>query len=212
MLAAGAAEAIEQIAGDVIAALHRDLLDGVGHVFDRDGDEAFGDLFGGFAGLIGGEGVKCGAHGVSIERLILIGAENGGEEIGLQLAEHDIGVGDGERAAAAIAGGAGIGAGRIRAGAEAAFPRMQDRAATGSHGVNAHHRRANADAGNLGVEGALVVAVIMGDIGGGAAHVEADDLVEAGKSRGLDHADNAAGRAGQDGVLAAEHVGCCQAA
>jgi hypothetical protein len=36
VLAAGAAEAVERVAGDVIAALHRDLLDGVGHVLDGD--------------------------------------------------------------------------------------------------------------------------------------------------------------------------------
>ena len=46
VLAAGAAEAVEQIARHVIAALDGDFLDGVGHVFDGDGDEAFGDLLG----------------------------------------------------------------------------------------------------------------------------------------------------------------------
>jgi hypothetical protein len=56
------------------------------------------------------------------------------------------------------------------------------------------------------LEGALVVAVAMGDIGRGAAHVEADDLVEARKPCRLDHADDAAGRAGQDRILALEHV------
>eukprot|EP01035_Chromulina_nebulosa_P000828 gene827-1122_t len=37
MLAAGAAETVEQIARNVIAALHGDFLDGVRHVLDRDG-------------------------------------------------------------------------------------------------------------------------------------------------------------------------------
>ena len=45
VLAAGAAEAVERIARHVIAALHRDLLDRVRHVLDRDLDEAVGDLF-----------------------------------------------------------------------------------------------------------------------------------------------------------------------
>ena len=48
MLAAGAAEAVERIARHVIAALDRNLLDRVGHVLDRDLDEAVGDLFGRF--------------------------------------------------------------------------------------------------------------------------------------------------------------------
>ena len=33
---------LRQVAGDVIASLHRYLLDGVGHVLDCDGDEALG--------------------------------------------------------------------------------------------------------------------------------------------------------------------------
>ena len=45
MLPAGAAERIERIVGDVIAALHRDVLDRIRHVLDRDVDEAVGDLF-----------------------------------------------------------------------------------------------------------------------------------------------------------------------
>jgi hypothetical protein len=48
VLAAGAAEAVQRIACDIIAALHRNLLDRVGHVLYRDLDEAVGDLFGRF--------------------------------------------------------------------------------------------------------------------------------------------------------------------
>ena len=182
VLAAGAAEAVEQIFGDVVAALHRDLLDGVGHVLDGDGDEALGDRFGRAAVAdLCGQGGETLAHHRGVERLVLAGAEDRREEIGLQLAEHDVGVGDGERAAAPVAGGTGIGAGRIRPGLEAPGLEMQDRAAAGGDGVDAHHRRADAHAGDLGVEGALVVAVVMGDVGRGAAHVEADDLAEAGE-------------------------------
>ena len=46
MLAAGAAEGVQRIAGDVVAALDRDLLDRLGHVGDRDLDEAVRDLLG----------------------------------------------------------------------------------------------------------------------------------------------------------------------
>ena len=46
MLAAGTAKAVEQILGDIVASLHGDLLDGVGHVLDGDGDEALGDGLG----------------------------------------------------------------------------------------------------------------------------------------------------------------------
>ena len=46
MLAAGAAEALQRVAGDVVAARDRDLLDRVGHVADGDVDEALGHLLG----------------------------------------------------------------------------------------------------------------------------------------------------------------------
>ena len=52
----------------------------------------------------------------------------------------------------------------------------------------------------------------MRDVGRGAAHVEADHLVEAGRGRGPRHADDAARRAGQDRVLAAEARGIGQPA
>ena len=45
VLAARRAEAVERIARHVVAALDRDLLDGVRHVLDRDADEAVGDRF-----------------------------------------------------------------------------------------------------------------------------------------------------------------------
>src|SRR3546814_2040541 len=44
VLAAGAAEAVERVLGDIVAALHGDLLDGVGHVLHGDAQEALGDL------------------------------------------------------------------------------------------------------------------------------------------------------------------------
>ncbi len=115
-----------------------------------------------------------------------------------------------ERAAAAVAGRARVGAGRVRADAKASGLEMQDRAAAGRHRVDAHHRRAHAHAGDLRVEGALVLAVIVRNVGRGAAHVEADHLVEAGEPCRSDHADHATGRTGQQRVLALEHVGSRQ--
>ena len=43
VLAAGAAEALQRVAGDVVAARDRDLLDRVGHAADGDVEEAVGD-------------------------------------------------------------------------------------------------------------------------------------------------------------------------
>ena len=151
-------------------------------------------------------------HRVGVERLVLVRAENLREEIGDELADQHVGVGDGERPAAAVAFRAGIGAGGIRADAEARAVEMQDRAAAGRDRVDEHHRRAHAHARDLGLEGALVFAVVVRHVGRGAAHVEADQVLEAGLAAGLGHADHAAGGAGQDRVLALEQLGGGEAA
>ena len=212
MLAAGAAEAVERIAGHVMAALDRNLLDRIGHVLDRDLDEAVGDLFGAarpaWALLVhlASQRGEAGAHGVGVERLVLLRPENLRKEIRHQLADHDIGVGHRERPAAAVAGRPRIGAGAVRPDPEPRAVEMQHRSAAGRDRVDQHHRRAHAHARDLGLEGALIFAVEMRHVGRGAAHVEADQPVEAGFAAGLRHPDHAAGRPGQDRVLALEQV------
>ena len=122
----------------------------------------------------------------------------------LDFAEHDVGVGHGERPAAPVAGRTGVGAGAVRPDAVFRAVEMQDGAAAGRHGVNLHHRRAHPHPGDQGFERALVFAGIVGHVGRGAAHVEADQLAEAGHLRCAHRADDAAGRAGQDRILALE--------
>ncbi len=112
VLAAGAAEAIERVARDVIAARDRNLLDRLGHLGDRDGEESVGDrLRLPPVADLARQGLEALAHDLLIERLVAARAEHLGEEIGDQLARHQIGVGDRERTAAAIGSGSGIGAG-----------------------------------------------------------------------------------------------------
>ncbi|MCY1238888.1 hypothetical protein D9M72_516470 [compost metagenome] len=89
---------------------------------------------------------------------------------------------------------------------------MQDRAAAGSDGVDQHHRRTHAHAGHFGLEGAFIFAVEMRDVGGGSAHVKADDAVETCGFTGLGKTDDTAGRTGEDRVLALEHLGRGEAA
>ena len=89
---------------------------------------------------------------------------------------------------------------------------MQDGAAAGCHCVDAHHRRAHANTRDLGLELTFELARVVRYVGRGAAHVEADDLVEAAHLGGAHGADDAAGRAGQDRVLALEAVGFGQPA
>ncbi len=130
----------------------------------------------------------------------------------LDLADADIRVGHRQRPAAAVAGRAGVGPRAVRPDAQPRPVEMQDRAATRRHRVDRHHRRAHAHAGHLGLERALEPAGVQRDVGRGAAHVEADDVVQPGHRRGARGADDAAGRARQDRVLALEGVRLRQAA
>ena len=130
----------------------------------------------------------------------------------LDLAEHDVGIGHGQRPAAPVAGRPGIGPGAVRPDAVFRAVEMQDRAAAGRHRVDLHHRRAHAHAGDQGLERPLVFAGIVGDIGRRAAHVETDQLPEAGHFGRAHRADDAAGRAGQDRILALEAARVGQAA
>ncbi len=147
-----------------------------------------------------------------VQRLVAVRAEDGGEMRRLDLADHDVGVGDRQRPAAAVAGRAGIGARAVRPDAEARAVEMQQRAAARRDRVDRHHRRPDAHAGDLGLERTLERAVVQRHVGAGAAHVEADDAVEPGRLRGARRADDAARRPGQDRVLAAERGGVRQAA
>ena len=81
---------LQRVAGDVVAALHRDLLDRVGHVLDRDLDEAVGDLFrrASAADLFAPVSANASLHRVGVERLVLLGPEDLREEIGDELADH----------------------------------------------------------------------------------------------------------------------------
>ena len=213
VLAARAAETLQGVVGHVIAALHGDFLDGVGHVLDGDADEAFRHFFGraGVASLRC-ERRKALPHGVHIEGLVAAGAEDLGEEGGVQLAHHHIGVCDRQRAAAPIAARAWISASGIGADDKATRIRMEDRAAARRHRMDEHHGRANAHARDFGFKRALEFAVVMGDIRGGAAHVEADDPRQAREFGGLHTADDPACGAGQNGVAALEQVGVGQPA
>ena len=76
-----------------------------------------------------------------------------GEIGGVEIAEHDRGVGDGRLgAAAAIAGGAGLGAGRARADAQATRAvDPGDAAAAGAQRHDVEHRHAHAVLADRGV-------------------------------------------------------------
>jgi hypothetical protein len=88
VLAAGAAEAGEHVAADIVASGDRHLLNGVGHVVDGDGKKSLSDrghvqtLAGGRRDLIG-EFVELPADDVQVEALVAVGAEHGRKVGGL---------------------------------------------------------------------------------------------------------------------------------
>src|SRR5438874_1523539 len=119
MLATGAAEATERVAGHVIAALHGDMLDGIGHVLHGDGQKPVRDLLRRPSGAGRGRDLlrqrgKFHSHCFAVKRLVLVRAEDRRKEVRLQLAHHDIAIGDGERTAAPITGRTGVGSSRMR--------------------------------------------------------------------------------------------------
>ena len=203
MLSAGTAKGVQQVTGDIVASLDADLLDGVGHVLDCDPNKPFCDRFGRlFAAELPGDFGKTGDHRCGVKRLVLLRAEDGRKGVRLQFAEHQVGIGQGQRTAATIAGGTGIGAGRIGPNLKTVVVEFEYRAASGRDRVDPHHGRAQAHTGDFAVEGPLIVPCCVRHIGRGAAHVESDDPIETGQPRGLDHADHATGGAREDRILA----------
>ena len=110
VLAAGAAEAAQRVLGDVVAALHRDVLDRVGHVLD-------GDLAGSrrrpppacarcpVARATSAASAANFARTTSASSgCVAARAEHVRKELRVELADHDVAVGDGQRSAAAVAG------------------------------------------------------------------------------------------------------------
>src|SRR5204862_6220939 len=98
------ARTLQREAGGVVPLLHRDLLDGVGHVADSDAQEAFGDrsrvsaLASRAPDLLGKVG-EFRPYCCRIDGLVRRRAEDRREMRRLDLADADIGVGHGQWAA-----------------------------------------------------------------------------------------------------------------
>ena len=121
----------------------------------------------------------------------------------IEPAEHDIGVGDGRfGAAAAIADRARVGAGALRSDLQRAdLVAPGDRAAAGADLDHVDHRHHDRMAAGIAADiiarrhGRLAVAD-QACLGGGAAHVERDDVAVAELLADLRRGDDAADRAG----------------
>ncbi len=211
MLAAGAAEAGQGVAGDVVAARDRDSLDRARHIVDGDPNEPRRGLDRRHPRL-GADRLAQRQRRRAVDRPVAAGSEDPGKMLRPDLAEDDVAVGDRERAAAAVAGRAGHRSGAVRADPEPSPVIMADRAAARSDGVDLEHRRAHPDSGDDCLVGPLVNPGMMRHVGRGAAHVEADHPVEPRLPSRPRHSDDSAGRAGEDRVLALEGGGVGEAA
>ena len=134
-------------------------------------------------------------------------AERKRETIGQDAAEPHVRVGHSERPAAAVTGGSRIGAGTIRAHGQPDAIEAAQRTAARRHGFDRHHRRNDSHPRLFRFEFPLVAAVEPGDIGAGAAHVEAKRTGKPGRQRHAGEADYAARRPRQQTIAPSKRLG-----
>ena len=141
VLAAGAAEAAQREARDVVAALHRDLLDRVGHALDGDAHEARGELLGPGASPVAAAMSRANAANALVVASAssgssAFGAEHAREELGLDSAEQQVRIGDRQRPAVPVARGPGNAPADSGPTSQPALAERQDRAAAGRDRVD----------------------------------------------------------------------------
>ena len=107
VLAACGAERAQGVVADVMAALDRDLADRIGHPFRRHVQESFRNGFGldrssGGRGDLRSKLGKGGPHSVAVQCLVPIRPEHARKEVGMELTDHQVCVGDAQRPAAAV--------------------------------------------------------------------------------------------------------------
>ena len=211
VLTPGSAEADQRVVPDVVAPLHGDLLDRVGHRLDGDGEEPLRDLLGsparrGGVGDLGRQVAEAFPDDVCVERLVAAGAEHRREELGSQTSEQDVAVGHRQRPTVAVRGGTGVGPRRVGADPESGAVEGEHRPTAGRHGVDVDHGGTHPHTGDLRLVGALQLAGEVRDVGRRSAHVESHEPVETGGAGRADHADDPSGGAREQGVLALERT------
>ena len=124
-----------------------------------------------------GRGLRIKPHGAAVEI------------VGIDVAQHDVGIGDGRAvAAAAVADGPGIGAGALRPDLDEPHVGAGDAAAAGADLQQLHGRDVDRQAAALAIAHLIdlegrrdrrLAAVDGAELGGGAAHVEGEHALEA---------------------------------
>ncbi len=211
MLPPGPTKALQRIFSHVIATLDGDFLNRIGHVFDRDFQESLSNLFGAARLTRRGlnlfrQGGKFLMHRIGIQWLILIGTKDGWEELRLQFPQHHIAISHRQRTTAPIGSRSWIGTCAFGSNAESCAIKLTDRSPARCNSMDQHHGRAHPHTRDQGLKSPLIFAIVMGDIGRGAPHIEGDDLIKACLFRCLHRSDDTARRAGQDGILTLEQL------
>jgi len=88
---------------------------------------------------------------------------------------------------------------------------MQERPASGGHGVDVHHRGGNANPRHLRVENPLKLTGEMADIRGGPPHVKADHIGLVGNLADPDGPHDTSGWTAQNRVLSLKELGVGEA-
>ena len=210
MLATGTTKALQGVARHIVAAGHGYFFNRVGHLLDRDVDEAFGHHLGAAARLLG-QRCKLLVHGLCTQRFVGIRTEHFWKVTGLHFANHNVGVRHSQRAATAVTGRPGVGTRALRANAKTIAIECQQRATASRYGVNAHHRCTHAHSSHLGFKFTLELTRVMRHIGRGTAHVEANHFGHARDLRRARHAHNSARRPAQNRVFSLKGMRICQA-
>ena len=176
----GAAEGQQREVARVVAALHRHHADGADHVVVDDGKDAARGGFDAHAERLGDAPCARRVRRLDIER------EAAAEQVGRQVPERQMRVRDGRLdAAAAVADRARLGAGALRPDDQRAGLRdARDRAAARPDRDDVDHGQADRPAADAAVGGeARLAAVDQGDVGRGAADVDADEVLRARRWR-----------------------------
>ncbi len=192
--AAGPAEGEQGEGPGIDAPLDRNDPDGLFHVGVGDGHDPEGRRDGGFPDRAG-QPRDGGPAPPGID--LHLPAQ---EELRVQAAEAEIGVGHGREVSLAVAGRSGVRAGALRTDAERAAPvRVGDRSAAGADRVDVDDGQPDGEFPDPALVGPADGPLDERDVGRGPAHVEADDVGEAGRPAEDPGSDDPPGRPGKGG-------------
>ena len=191
MLPSGSTKTLKRIRRDIMAALYADFLDRIGHILHSDIQKPLRHILHiTFQAMISCQSFESRDSRASIQRQCARCTKNSREIIRTERTQYHIAICNGQRPAAAVAGWPRIGAGAFRPHLEPAITVTANRTATSRHRVDVHHRCPHPHAGHIGFKTALKFAREMTDIGGGATHVKANQLIKTCVLASLHHAND----------------------